>query len=67
MPTNNFDASTPETLKREIVDWLNHMALTRRNQARLADRKRVKLAHDLEAKAYSEAAEYIHKAELVKF
>lgn len=64
---NNFDASTPETLKREIVDWLNHMALTRRNQARLAERKSAKRQHDIEAKAYSDAAEYIHKAELVKF
>jgi hypothetical protein len=65
--TNNFDATTPETLKREIVDWLNHMALTRRNQARMAERKRVKQQHDYEAKVYSEAAEYIHKAELIKF
>lgn len=67
MASNNFDATTPETLKREIVDWLNHMAFTRRNQARLAERKNAKRQHDYEAKVYSEAAEYIHKAELIKF
>ncbi len=65
--TNNFDASTPEILKREIVDWLKHMGLARRNQARMAERKNVKKTYDASANTYAEAAEYIHKAELIKF
>lgn len=67
MASNNFDATTPETLKREIVDWLNHMAFTRRDQARIAERKNVKKTYDASANTYAEAAEYIHKAELIKF